>query len=84
MLVIALSSLALLGGLAAGGLWCCRAWAFRLGLTLTVCPLALDLLWLALSFPWDLFELGPVLLLVLDFRHPLVVPRTSGSQGDDH
>jgi hypothetical protein len=64
-LVIVLSSLALLGGLSTGGLWCCQAWAFRLGLTLVVCALALDLLWLVLSFSWDLFELGPVLLLAL-------------------
>jgi hypothetical protein len=64
-IVIALSSLALLGGLATGGLWFCQPWAFRLGLTLAVWALALDLLWLALSFSWDLFELGPVLLLGL-------------------
>lgn len=63
--VIALSGLALLGLLSAGGIWFCQAWAFRLGLLLMVCALALDLLWLALSFSWDLFELGPVLLLLL-------------------
>lgn len=64
-IVIALSGLALLGLLSAGGIWFCQAWAFRLGLMLMVCALALDLLWLALSFSWDLFELGPWLLLVL-------------------
>jgi hypothetical protein len=31
-----------------------------------VCALAFDLLWLVLSFSWDLFEPGPALLLVLN------------------
>lgn len=65
VLMMTPSHLALLGELATGGLWYCQAWAFRLGLALSVCALALDLLWLALSLSWDLFELGPVLLLVL-------------------
>lgn len=65
--------------LSAGSIWFCQAWAFRLGLLLMVCALALDLLWLALSSSWDLFELGPVLLLVLTgvslvlFLEPAVV-----------
>ncbi|HEX7734802.1 MAG TPA: hypothetical protein VF458_08060 [Ktedonobacteraceae bacterium] len=66
LLVIVLSNLALLGGLATGGLWFRQVWAFRLGLTLVICALALDLLWLVLSFSWDLFELGPALLLALN------------------
>lgn len=65
VIVIFISSLALLGLVAAGGLWCCRAWAFRGGVTLVVCMLALDILWIALSFSFDVFELGPLLLLAL-------------------
>jgi hypothetical protein len=32
---------------------------------LAICTLALDLLWIALSFSFGLFELGPLLLLAL-------------------
>jgi hypothetical protein len=66
VVVIFTSSFVLLGLVTAGGLWCYRAWAFRLGMILVVCTLALDLLWLVLSFSWDLFELGPFLLLALN------------------
>lgn len=66
VIVIFVSSLALLGLVTACGLWFCRIWAFRCGMTLVVCALALDLLWIALTFSLDLFELGPFLLLVLN------------------
>ena len=66
VIVIFVSSLGLLGLVTAGGLWFCRAWAFRCGMTLVVCALALDLLWIALSFSFDLFEVGPLLLLALN------------------
>lgn len=66
VIVIFISGLAFLGLVTAGGLWFCRAWAFRLGMTLVVCVLALNLLWLVLSFSWNLFELGPFLLLVFN------------------
>lgn len=66
VIVIFISGLVLLGLVTASGLWFCRTWAFRLGITLLVCVLAFDLLWLVLSFSWDLFELGPFLLLALN------------------
>ncbi|HEX4715685.1 MAG TPA: hypothetical protein VH164_12245 [Ktedonobacteraceae bacterium] len=55
----------LLGLITAGGLWFCQVWAFRVCMMLAICTLALDLLWIALSFSFGLFELGPLLLLAL-------------------
>jgi hypothetical protein len=68
-------------------LWLRRAWTFRFGVTLAVCTLAFDLLWIALSFSFDLFELGPLLLLALNgimlflFLEPAVA-RAMGSKQD--
>jgi uncharacterized membrane protein (DUF2068 family) len=64
--VIFVSTLAVLGLVTACGLWKCRAWAFRLGLMLTVCSMALALFWLAISFPFDFFTLGSLLVLALN------------------
>ena len=68
--VVVLSTLAVLGLVAAGGLWACRAWAFRLGLTLTICSMAFALFWLTVLFSFDLFALGS--LLVLAFNSTLL------------
>jgi len=66
VIAICISILSLLGWVTSGGLWFRRAWAFRFGVTLAVCTLAFDLLWIALSFAFDVFELGPLLLLALN------------------
>lgn len=63
--VLVLSTLAALGLVAAGGLWVCRAWAFRLGLTLAICVMAFALLWLVVAFSFDFFALGLLLVLML-------------------
>jgi hypothetical protein len=66
VIVIFISSLALLGLVTALGLWLRRVWAFRWGIVLTASTLALDLLWIVLSFSFDLFEVGLLLLLALN------------------
>ncbi len=65
-LMIFVSMLSALGLITAGGLWDCRAWAFRLGLTLAICSIALVISWLAISFSFDFFELGSLLVLALN------------------
>ncbi len=64
--VIFVSILSVLGLITVGGLWDCRAWAFRLGLTLAVCSIALAISWLAISFSFAFFELGLLLVLALN------------------
>jgi hypothetical protein len=63
--LIVVSAFAVLGLVTAGGLWACRAWAFRLGLTLTICVMALALFWLIVTFSFDLSALGLLLVLLL-------------------
>ena len=65
-LVMVIYLLSLINLVIASGLWMRRQWAFRAGIIITVCSIAIDIIVILVSITQTVLDLGALLALVLN------------------